>query len=166
MTAHLETIMPTLSDLRRALDQALTHLSNPAILRLPESERTAEGILRAYLPGSISQRLNGRWFPINVENITRGGLHGEPLDLSDPGTAHAVVVALALALGLDPGVGGLAVRWWRRPWGWLLEAETERRRYGSVKVADPDNVVAPSVALEPDHIKALARAVRHILETP
>lgn len=140
--------MITPRDLLRALQQALTHPSNPAILRLPESERTVEGILRAYLPGSISQRLNGRWFPVNVECITRGGLHGEPLDLSDPGTACAVLVVLALALGLDPGVSVLEVTWSRRDNGGYIHCSRSGNRTFDFT--------------EPDPIKALALALLHV----
>lgn len=159
--------MITLSDLRALLERALTHDENPAIVRL--TERTVEGVARAYLPRvlSIANYVVFDHTAYTDRALDERSSYGcDGIDLTDPGTAHAVVVALALALGLDPGAGGLGVRWWRRPWGWLLEAETERRRFGSVKVADPDNVVAPLVALEPDHIKALCLATRHILEIP
>lgn len=137
MTAHLETIMPTLSDLRRALDQALTHTSNAAILRLPESERTVEGLARAYLPRTIyllavdGQSYRGATLPGLLQRWEI--IAPPPLDLTDPGTACAVLVALALADGRDPGPLGLGVsfygddangwtlrtphgyRWWSRP---------------------------------------------------
>lgn len=166
MTAHLETIMPILSDLRRALDQALTHTSNAAILRLPESERTVEGLARAYLPRTIyllavdGQSYRGATLPGLLQRWEI--IAPPPLDLTDPGTAHALLVALALALGLDPGVGGIGVMWERFDAAdpcWILHTHGMRIFCASD---------APSIATEPDPIKALALALLHVCprETP
>lgn len=158
--------MITLRDLRRALEQALTHTSNPAILRLPESEQTIEGLARAYLPRTIWRAWGSdesEDYP-TLHDVNNAGSNrmGEEwasrrvLDLSDPGTAHAVLVVLALALGLDPGVGGLGVMWERFDRSepcWILH--TNGMHYFALSNA-------PSVAREPDPIKALALALLHI----
>lgn len=158
MTAHLETIMPILSDLRRALDQALTHTSNAAILRLPESERTVEGLARAYLPRTIyllavdGQSYRGATLPGLLQRWEI--IAPPPLDLTDPGTRYAVLVVLALALGLDPGVSVLEVTWSRRDnGGYILCSRSGNRTFDFT---------------EPDPIKALALALLHVCprETP
>lgn len=122
--------MITLADLRALLERALTHAENPAIVRL--TDRTVEGLARAYLP---------RWLPWVKESRE-----------TDPGTAHALLVALALALGLDPGVGGVACAWFKRQLG------------GYILLSDSANWTFD--AAEPDPFKALALAVRHLLENP
>lgn len=166
--------MTTLADLIALLNRCPA--DNPAILRLTESERTVEGIAKAYLPrniwsrwicdGRLSRNLTGRV----VKRL--GHVTWCALDLTDPGTAHALLVALALALGLDPGVGGLGVRWTHHDLGdeewWCLPgpgaeywAFTSTTMYTTAR-----SIHAPTVAFEPDPIKALCLAVRHVLETP
>ena len=100
-------------------------------------------------------------------------------------TAHALLVALALALGLDPGVGGVGCMWepaaagpgrntWhlRTCWGgahaWFMDAEALAvlKTHGLAPYA-PDVVgLAPTVAAELDPFKALALAALHVLEHP
>ena len=141
--------MITLADLRALLERALTHAENPAIVRL--TDRTVEGVARAYLP---------RWLPWVKESRETAlmlawavQVYGKAtLALTDPGTAHALLVALALALGLDPGVGGLACAWFKRTLG------------GYILLSDSTNWTFERA--EPDPLKALTLAVRHVLEHP
>ena len=140
--------MITLTDLRALLDRALTHAENPAIVRL--TDRTVEGVARAYLPCVVC-------FSDGTDDRLQRCLHygtsvDDALNLTDPGTAHALLVALALALGLDPGVGGVACAWFKRQLG------------GYILLSDSANWTFD--AAEPDPFKALALAVRHLLENP
>lgn len=183
--------MTTLTDLRALLERALTHAENPAIVRL--TDRTVEGLARAYLPRSVSWcwawslhiRHDGAltdllsWVADNIiavavapRPVERAVKH---LDLTDPGTAHALLVALALALGLDPGVGGVGCMWGRCGTYGRWELATlggyrtivmDRRSGHTAERSRIRHLFAPSVAAEPDPIKALALAVRHVLENP
>lgn len=149
--------------LRAALARALTHPENLAFVRLPESEQTVAGLARAYLPryirtleGDVSplQRALG-WF-----DLTRGMW---ALDLGDPSTAHAVLVALALALGLDPGPLGLGVMWVRLDsGGWRIATPDGSRAFCGLALHGW-YIVAPTVATEPDPARALALALLHVL---
>lgn len=161
----------TLDMLRALLERALTHTDNPATLRLPE------GVATAYLARKIEMMSpigRGGWrAPWSVV-----GLLGESpdesgdwrLDLTDPGTAHTLLVALALALGLDPGVGGLGVRWTRFSTAWQLEADGFNRFYRFMPPTrsgdDAQGCGAPLVAAESDPVRALALAVAHVVGTP
>lgn len=166
--------MITLSDLRRALEQALTHPENPAILRLPEGERTAEGVARTYLAGVILGTMpHGGPILIWPHDVPSEQEARIPLRLVDPGTCHAVLVVLALALWLDPGAGGLDVRWKRLPCGWMIQAGDRVFRFGDRTpppgchdVADRDIFHAPSIATAPDPIKALSAALLHVCPRP
>ena len=168
--------MITLTHLRALLERALTHTTNPAILHLSEGEHRAEGVARAYLARKIEMMSpigRGGWrAPWSVV-----GLLGESpdesgdwrLDLTDPGTAPALLVALALALGLDPGVGGLSVRWVRNTHNgdWHLCAVGDMATFAETDedpYATGATLRAPTVAVEPDPVRALALAVAHVLE--
>lgn len=145
--------MITLADLRALLERALTHAENPAIVRL--TDRTVEGVARAYMGRGVWITVQG-WTGCE-RPVKYHYWHDRPyvdavLDLTDPGTAHALLVALALALGLDPGVGGVACAWFKRQLG------------GYILLSDSANWTFD--AAEPDPIKALALAVRHVLENP
>lgn len=161
--------MTTLNDVRRLLEGALKHDDNPAILRLPESERTVEGVAGAYLPQSLRGRDGARSLHYYTGHMLLRWSGAERVDLTDPGTAHALLVALALFLGLDPGEGGLNVAWHRSlsyatNIGWHLIANLE---YAFVPTAyllpTRRDVQAPEVAAETDARKALALAVRRVL---
>ncbi len=175
--------MTTLSDLRALLERSLVHADNPAILRLPE--RTVEGLARAYLPRIIYvKRTDGRVEQLSTEPALKvaadvfhpcysqwlGWVLTDSIDLTDPGTTHALLVAWALALGLDPGVGGLACMWVRDEPGWSIVVERGDIRFTDPlairRRGDPTQITACHVAREPDPIKALALAVRHVLEAP
>jgi hypothetical protein len=162
--------MITLTHLRALLERALTHAENSAIVRL--TDRTVEGVARAYL---------SRWMPWGSEvreTLTMiewsGQVYGKAtLDLTDPGTAHALLVALALSLGLDPGVGGLRCTWSRFVTCWQVESRAEdgqtRFHLFMPRSHGEDDALgrsAPTVAAEPDSIKALAFAALHVLEHP
>lgn len=167
----------TLSHLRSALARALTNPENAALARLPESERTVEGLARAYMPRYVT--LEGDVSPpmqraLSWSDLTRAMW---PLDLTDPGTAHAVLVALALALGLDPGPAGLCAAWrplyateadGRRRVGWWLSCDGDGDAVYFLAAADAlgddDEVVDEAIAAEDDTIKALAAALLHTLE--
>ena len=146
----------TLDMLRALLERALTHTDNSAILRLPEGERTVEGVATAYLPRVVwSQRTSdGRIGRNLTRHVVRrlGHLTWYTFDLTDPGTVHALLVALALALGLDPVVGGLGMSWSKRDLGgYILCSRSGNRTF---------EITAP------DDVAGLALAVRHVLGTP
>ena len=175
--------MITIAHLRALLDRALTHTANPAILRLPEAERTVEGLAMAYLARRI--------YWLRADGVTDETCHAATLsalrcwgtvvstrlDLTDPGTAHALLVALALALDIDPGMSVVAVGWGDvacdkaalydsliSGWGLFVGG---RRCAGWVppdwKPTWTPYTVAPTVAAEPDPLKALVLAVLHVL---
>lgn len=166
--------MITLAHLRALLERALTHAENPTVVRL--TDRTVEGVARAYLPRRMSlsfgyQSLSaGQFFDDSARFYT--------LDLTDPGTAHALLVALALALGLDPGAGGMGVQWTRLELDdqhcWAIHGQPNRDDYMDACFAHRQtrclsrplrDWVIPTVAAEPDPLKALALAVLHVLES-
>ena len=164
--------MITLAHLRALLERALTHTENPAIVRL--TDRTVEGVARAYLPCIVC-------FSDGTDDRLQRCLHygtsvDDALDLTDPGTAHALLVALALALGHDPGPMALEVMLSRidQParrvngeqedpiFGWFLYTTDGGRAYYN----DAEDLAVCAVAAEPDPIKALGLAVLHVLENP
>ena len=176
-TTHAAVVL-TLSHLRRLLDMALAHAENPALDRC---ERTVEGVARAYLP----RWLEWTWAPgVGIDVGDHGPYATVPMlralhqggtqvaDLTDPGTVGAVRVALALALGLDPGVMGLGCSWfvlpetpaapWRR---WCLMAD-HLCDFVSIDTAYMGSIHAPTVANEPDPVRALCLAVLHVLGAP
>ena len=122
-TTHAAVVL-TLSHLRRLLDMALAHAENPALDRC---ERTVEGVARAYLPRTVWMEAPRRRAEVDsiLECLRWGDEADEsrPLDLTDPGTVGAVQVALALALGLDPGVMGLGCLWARGRGAWWLHID-------------------------------------------
>ena len=144
------------------------HPSNHAILRLQKHDQTVGGIGLAYLPRRV--------YCVGQEKgvIPFSLLHPHlSLDLTEPGTAHALLVALALALGLDPGVGGLRCTWSRFVTCWQVESRAEdgqtRFHVFMPRSHGEDDALgrsAPTVAAEPDPIKALALAALHVLEHP
>lgn len=169
----------TLAQLRALL--ALAH--GPAVERLttivdPSFGVTPRAIAWHYLTRNIT--LHGEmvgWFLPDL----MGDLDGQgnrPLNLTDPGTVNAVRVALALALGLDPGPMGCAVAWRAETGGWrcegvgamfrLRDRTPPRSHFSGARlhdVADRNILHAPAVAAEPDAIKALVLAVEHVLAT-
>lgn len=169
--------MTTLSTLRALLDLALTHPDAPALLRLPVDQRTMEGLARAYLPHDVrldtdptgkSEHRNR--FTEGVAALLRWGTWPTtPLDLTDPGTACALLVALALALGLDPGPLGLGVSWYRYHSGWCLEGSIggyrRTRVFHNIEGAGEHHGwrYAPAIAAEPDDARALSLAATHLL---
>ena len=156
-------MIPTLSDLRRLLEGALER-GGPAIDRLPE--RTVEALAAAYLPRSLSASDGERALHYHAVHMLLRWSGDERLDLTDPGTTRTILVALALHLGLDPGVGALGVAWCPVDDGYQLSASRVCVRF--MDAAHPHGwygrtVFAPTVANEPDAIKALALAVAHVL---
>lgn len=176
--------MITLAHLRSLLQRALTHAENPAIVRL--TDQTVEGLVLAYLPHGARVVVTipaGRAWPQQtyIQTASLGPWLAEPterstLDLTDPGTAHALLVALALALGHDPGPMALEVMLSRidQParrvngeqedpiFGWFLYTTDGGRAYYN----DAEDLAVCAVAAEPDPIKALGLAVLHVLENP
>lgn len=166
--------MITLAHLRSLLERALTHAENPAIVRLVD--RTVEGLAGVYLPRTVWRS----WVHDGPEDFRtvddmRGAVHVDwagrrTLDLTDPGTAHALLVALALALGLDPGPLALRISWHPGTTSlgeryWRLSNNTEARTFFEWSQVDGD-FTAPNVAVEDDDGKALSLAVLHVLEHP
>ena len=136
----------TLSGLRTLLTMA----HGPAVERL--EDRTPEGVARVYLP---------RWLCVTAP----AWHHTRPLDLTEPGTVHAIKVALALALGLDPTNG---VKWTRNGAdnAWILDASDWCAFVSAdllARVHVPRRgIAADGVAAEPDAIKALGLACQHV----
>lgn len=173
----------TLACFLAILSRALTHTENPAIVRLPELERTVWGLVGAYLPRCVFVSAPPLAGPVPVTEViglnavmVERRLHWT-LDLTDPGTAHALLVALALALGLDPGVGGLEVKWGRMMDARTVFGSDANPRYMDYALFSPSllrsemlcgrqYLAAPIVAAESDAIKALALAALHVLERP
>lgn len=159
--------MMTVGDLADLLKMALTHTGNPALRRI-RGQATIIIVARKYLSRTIWMEAPCRRAELGVTLDKL--LHGEerdetrPLDLTDPGTAHALLVALTLSLGLDPGEGGLGVAWVRMGSGaaWRLATGDEDRMYVTWGTSN-GRIVAPTVATEPDPIKALVLAVKHVL---
>jgi hypothetical protein len=158
-----------LADLRRLLDGAPTR-GGPAIDRLPD--RAVEAMAKAYLPRSIwLHNMMGPWETAAITAYTpRAARVTYTLDLTDPGTAHALLVALALYLGLDPGEGALEIGWRPiREGGWLIDVEDGHSVvwfHAGQHVDDvvqPQDFCAPTVAAEPNPVRALALAVAHVL---
>lgn len=171
-----------LSDLRRLLEGGLTR-GGPGIDRLPE--RTVEAMVMASLPRSLSALDGERTLHYHAVHMLLWWSGDERLDLTDPGTTRAILVALALYLGNDPGQHGLGCRWRRidlhvwdkgKPgrhivgWGidcgdWVdflntdVDEEDSRRNDGQRWW----RLHAPLVAAELDDVKALALAVAHVL---
>ena len=149
--------MITLAHLRSLLERALTHTENPAIVRLPEGERTVRGLCINYIGGEVAVLLLAK----------RAG-ERRWANLSEPTRARALLVALALTLGLDPGVGGLGVQWTRFMTAWQLEAGDRFYLFLSPTGTGDDELgrEAATVAAEPDPLKALVLAALHVLEHP
>lgn len=172
--------MITLAHLRSLSERALTHTENPAIVRL--TDRTVEGVARAYMGRGVWITVQGGGYVGFERPIKYHYWHDRPyvdamLDLTDPGTAHAALVALALALGLDPGPAGLCVAWrplyateadGRRRCGWWLSTVDEAVYYVTAAdtTGDDDEVVDEAIAAEDDPIKALVAALLHTVEAP
>lgn len=161
--------MTTIGDLSDLLKMALTHTGNPALRRLPEVERTVTGLARAYLASrcliDVPADGHGPGLPAYTQTAHLVSWLAQyasvpqnwPLSLTDPGTAHALLVALTLATGRDPGEGGLGVSWYRtRSGAWRLDP-------GSDLEDAPDEVEAPDVAIETSPVGALEQAVAHVL---
>ena len=169
--------MITLAHLRALLERALTHAENPAIGRLPVGERTWGHVARAYLAHVIygANPITGARLLFWPSEVMTADEQRVPLDLTDPGTAHALLVALALALGLDPGAGSLEVRLHRHvnsgagesaQRAWVLSATGGAVVFASDAAGNrtpKHHRIAPDVAAEPDPIKALGLAVLHVL---
>lgn len=152
--------MTTIGDLADLLEMALTHTSNPALRRIKD-RATIIDIAREYLPRTVWMDEPHRRAELDVtlEVLTQGEERDgtRPLDLTDPGTAHALLVALTLAMGRDPGEGGLGVSWYRtRSGAWRLDP-------GSDLGDAPDEVPAPMVVTETHPVRALEQAVAYVL---
>ena len=158
--------MLTLSHLRRLLDMALTHSETPALDRC---ERTVEGVARAYLPREVFAFIDDEAAPHHPPGMTHSTPRSlrRPLDLTDPGTVGAVKIALALALGLDPGVMGVGSRWYRNAadTAWCV-AGVDRAAVFFTEAGSPRIFNAPTVAAESDPVRALCLAALHVLGAP
>lgn len=155
--------MITFVHLRALLVLALTYTKNPAIMRL--TGLTVEHVAWAYLPRRIS--VQGHEGGCLTADYVDYGAPPLLLDLHDPGTARALMVALALALGFDPGPLALRVSWHPGTTSsgeryWCLSNNTEARTFFEWSQADGD-FTAPNVAVEDDDAKALGLAVLHVL---
>ena len=166
----------TFADLDALLTRALTFATNPAILRLPEADRTVEGLARAYhtrrvfwlrSDGAIDETCH-----VNTVSALRGWgvLRSTELDLTDAGTVGAVKTALGLALGLDPGDVAAGLTWLpfmgdKVHCGWWLGANRDSWYFVKSEnwTGDTDEIVADGVAEETNGVKAIVLAVRHVL---
>jgi hypothetical protein len=141
----------TLAQLRALLERA----HGPAVERLTEDARMWGHVARAYLPHvvyGVNPITDARllFWPSEVLTDAETRIR---LDLTDPGTVNAVKVALALALGLDPGPMGCAVSWRYGAWGWVLRG------------ADSSYMMSATID-EPDPIRALILAAEFVLCSP
>lgn len=143
----------TLAQLRALLERAL-HADGPTPLHIARlgSTVTVEDLARAYLPDVICVV---PMLPADSALFWPNGTvarqwDGRALSMYECGTVNAVKVALALALGLDPGPMGCAVSWRYGAWGWVLRG------------ADSSYMMSATTE-EPDAIKALVLAVEHVL---
>lgn len=147
--------MITLTHLRALLERALTHTTNPAILRLSEGERSVEGLSKACLKVDLTG----------------------PVAQYAPSYFYAVTAALALAIGMN--TDSRSIRWRRLSrCCWVLDNECDDGRVDAVffmpRGIMPDGgdgfrvrawwFLAPVVAAEPDPVRAIALAVAHVLE--
>lgn len=166
----------TFADIEALLMRALAFTTNPAILRLPEADRTVEGLARAYHTRRVfwlrSDGVIDETCHVNTVSALRGWsvLPSTELDLTDAGTVGAVKTALGLALGLDPAEAATGLTWipfWAdtSQGGWFLG--TDRAAWYFVKsenwTGDTDEIIANDVAEEMGGVKALALAVRRVL---
>lgn len=145
----------TLADLRRLLEGALER-GGPAIDRL--SERTVEALARAYLPRSLSALDGERALHYHAVHMLLRWSGDERLDLTDPGTTRAILVALALYLGADPGAMGVGCAMVPFGDGWYLFCERPNGAGPGMS-----KIEGVAVAAEPHPVKALALAVAHVL---
>lgn len=171
--------MTTLIQLCTLLDLALTQTANPAILREPEANRSVVGLASVYLGEDIAAMLQ------------RPPTVGEVRWVSCPRRNHVLLTALALAKGYDPGPAALDVSWssadrhhpdvWRGDVHVVAAYVTKiwEMRVGSRYLwfasgpsffshaqVNLEWIVAPTVANEPDPVKALGLAVARVLEVP
>ena len=166
----------TLADLRTLLTLA----RGPAVERVPRP--TIDRLGYRYLPRSIwlvEKDGSPEGIPLNHAglSLTPTDWLDRPLDLTDPGTVHALKVALALALGLDPGPLGVSCGWGRTSqtaFGYLLTGAPLPSsnmpawlRFDAHAPVPVDSwgewyMLAPEVAAEPDPIKALVLACEHV----
>lgn len=137
-----------------ALTRALGHdaADNPAIGRLAEPDRTLQGLAKAYLP-RVWTLSTGRPFWRAENTRTTLMLDSEAaLDLTDPGTVRAVLTALVLERGGDPGPCGLAASWTRLGLGpgegWRLRDAGERLYFLDRRDVVSNHLYAPEVAHE------------------
>ena len=171
----------TLADILALLERALTNPENPALIRLAEDQRTVAGLARAYLPREVFAFIDDEAAPHHPPGVAYSTPRAlrRPLDLTDPGTAHALIPLLALAHGRDPGPGGRGVRWTGlrdadgQRYGWWLSGDpivpiTEPYYIAYVPEPGGDDleIVASNIANEPDDLAALVMAVRHVLGQP
>ena len=152
----------TLADLRTLLTMA----HGPAVERL--EDRTPEGVARVYLPhavyvpGDAWAARHSVYMPVALGSSS---YQRALIDLTEPGTVHALKVALALALGLDPTNG---VKWTRNGAdnAWILDASDWCAFVSAdllARVHVPRRgIAADGVAAEPDAIKALVLACQHV----
>ena len=156
-----------LADIQRLLDLALTTDGpTPIALARLGGEVTIGKLARAYLPHWLPLT----WAPgVGIDTTDRGPYHlpamlvamhqngAQTLDPTDPATCHAVLVALALSYGLDPGPMGLDVALRRDDDGWTIYT-TEGWVYGGT--GDKIGLLH----IPADHIAAaLTAMVRHRL---
>jgi len=147
----------TLADLRRLLEGGLER-GGPAIDREPEDNRSVRGLAAVYLGDDIASML------------CADPVVGEARWAVAPRRNHALLVALALHLGLDPGEGTLGVMWYPSAEGWCLGFLGSDHCYKSAVFHGilgldrfQDWHYAPTVAAEPNPVRALALAVAHVL---
>lgn len=159
--------MITLADLRALLTAA----HGPAVERV--RPHAPDAVLRAYVPHRIRARVGLLGIMDELPQLRLVLDLERPeaeIDLTDPAMVFGVRVLLALSLGLDPGPMGCAVAWRTlrgagQHAGWWLSCDEEAMYfvYESDATGDTDEIVSDVVASEPDAVKALVLAVRHVL---
>ena len=165
----------SIGEMRSKLEHALAFEKNPALLRLPENERTVLGLASMYLPRRTEVRYGPRrvdWVGLQFGLLNERAKTTFTLDLTDPGTARALTPLLALALGLDPGPGGRACCWralhtgvgkHERVGWWLDSAGDHARFYVTAEnstMDEDDEIISDDIANEPDDLRALVMACK------
>lgn len=170
--AQSEGSVVQVGHVRQALTRALTFAGDSKALdRLPEHERTVEGLARAYLPSLLWLDRDGTRMHEDTLAALQFTRWHHPLYVYERSMAHALLVLIALASGHDPGLYGLSVQFDRVDdpgdneekiacAGWFLYTPT-----GGLDWFDDneDDQAACAVAAELDPVRASVLALLHVL---
>jgi hypothetical protein len=170
--AQSEEPVALVGHVRQALERALTFAGDSKALdRLPEHERTVDGLARAYLPNLLWLDYDGTRMHEDTLAALRSTRWRHPLYVYERSMAHALLVLIALASGHDPGLYGLSVQLDRVDdpgdneekiacAGWFLYTPTGGLDWFD---DDEDDQAACTIAAELDPVRASVLALLHVL---